>query len=227
MEINCMENLNTICRSHIGFHSFQNLDSLIIRKCNKLVTIFPSYMGQGFQNLQSLVIIACQSVETIFDFRNMPQTDGRNEINLHDVSLKGLPKLVHVWKVDTDGVLKFNNLHSIVVYESKMLEYLFPLLVANGLENLETLDVCNCWGMKEIVAWDNGSNEEVVIFRFPKLNTLSLQHLYELRNFYQGKHTLQWPLLKKLSILACSKLEETTNSQVKPIFIATEKVQNK
>ncbi|TKY65522.1 disease resistance protein [Spatholobus suberectus] len=224
MEINCMENLNTIWQPHIDFHSFQNLDSLIIRECNKLVTIFPSYMGQVFQSLQSLVIIDCESVETIFDFGNILQTHGRNETNLHDVFLKGLPKLVHVWRVDTDGILNFNNLQSIVVYESKKLEYLFPFSVANGLEKLETLDVCNCWGMKEIVAWDNGSNEQVVTFRFPQLNTLSLQYLFELRSFYRGTHTLEWPLLKKLFLLICSKLEETTNSQVKPIFLATDKV---
>ncbi|RDY12806.1 putative disease resistance protein, partial [Mucuna pruriens] len=224
MEINRMEKLNTIWQPHIGFHSFHGLDSLIIRECNKLVTIFPSYTGQGFQSLRSLVIVDCESVETIFALGNIPQTYGRNETNLHDVFLKGLPKLVHVWNVDVDGILNFNNLQSIIVYESKMLKYLFPLSVANDLQKLETLDVCNCWGMKEIVAWDYGSNEEVGTFRFPQLNTLSLQHLFELRSFYPGEHTLEWPLLKKMFILVCSNLEETTNSQVKPIFLATEKV---
>jgi len=113
-------------------------------------------------------------VETIFDFRNIPETCGRSELNFHDVLLKRLPKLVHIWKFDTDEVLNFNNLQSIVVYECKMLEYLFPLSVAKGLEKLETLDVSNCWEMKEIVACNNRSNEEDVTFRFPQLNTLSL-----------------------------------------------------
>ncbi|KAK7374191.1 hypothetical protein VNO80_07618 [Phaseolus coccineus] len=132
--------------------------------------------------------------------------------------------LVHIWKLDTDEVLNFNNLQSIVVYKSKMLEYLFPLSVARGLEKLETLDVSNCWDMKEIVAWNNRSNEEDVTFRFPQLNTLSLEHLFELRSFYRGTHSLEWPLLRKLSLLVCSNLEETTNSQMNRILLATEKV---
>ncbi|XP_068484978.1 uncharacterized protein [Phaseolus vulgaris] len=224
MEINCMNKLNTIWQSHMGFYSFHCLDSLIVRECNKLVTIFPNYIGKRFQSLKSLVITDCTSVETIFDFRNIPETCGRSELNFHDVLLKRLPKLVHIWKFDTDEVLNFNNLQSIVVYECKMLQYLFPLSVAKGLEKLETLDVSNCWEMKEIVACNNRSNEVDVTFRFPQLNTLSLQHLFELRSFYRGTHSLKWPLLRKLSLLVCSNLEETTNSQMNRILLATEKV---
>jgi len=219
-----MEKLSTLWQPYIGFHSFHSLDSLIIRECNKLETIFPSHTGEGFQSLQSVVITNCMSVETIFDFGNISQTCGTNVTNLHSVFLKGLPKLVHIWKVDTDEILNFSNLQSIVVYESKILKYLFPLSVAKGLEKLETLDVCNCWEMEEVVACDYQSNENLITFRFPQLNTLSLQHLFELRSFYLGPHDIEWPFLKKLFILFCGKLEETTNLQVKSIFLATEKV---
>lgn len=102
------------------------------------------------------------SVETIFDFGNISQTYGTNGTNLHNVFLKGLPKLVHIWKVDTDEILNFSNLQSIVVYESKMLKYLFPLSVAKGLEKLETLDVCNCWEMEEVVACNYQSNVNLI-----------------------------------------------------------------
>jgi len=167
------------------------------------------------------------SVETIFDFGNISQTCGTNVTNLHNVVLKGLLKLVHIWKVDTDEILNFNNLQSIVVYDSKMLKYLFPLSVAKGLEKLETLEVSNCWEMEEVVACDSQSNEEIITFSFPQLNTLSLQYLFELKSFYPGPHNLEWPFLKKLFILFCNKLEETTSLQVKSIFSATEKVQVK
>ena len=222
-----MEKLSTLWQPCIGFHSFHSLDSLTIRECNKLETIFPSYTGEGFQSLQSLVITNCMSVETIFDFGNISQTCGTNVTNLHNVVLKGLPKLVHIWKVDTDEILNFNNLQSIVVYDSKMLKYLFPLSVAKGLEKLETLEVSNCWEMEEVVACDSQSNEEIITFSFPQLNTLSLQYLFELKSFYPGPHNLEWPFLKKLFILFCNKLEETTSLQVKSIFSATEKVQVK
>ncbi|WVZ06064.1 hypothetical protein V8G54_019410 [Vigna mungo] len=172
MEVNCMEKLSTLWQPYIGFHSFRNLDSLIIRECNKLETIFPSHTGEGFQSLQSVVITDCMSVETIFDFGNISQTYGTNGTNLHNVFLKGLPKLVHIWKVDTDEILNFSNLQSIVVYESKMLKYLFPLSVAKGLEKLETLDVCNCWEMEEV-------NTEILFWllhRLPNLESITLKN---------------------------------------------------
>ncbi|KAL5166946.1 putative disease resistance protein [Glycine soja] len=228
MEIVSMEKLNTIWQPHIGLHSFHSLDSLIIGECHKLVTIFPSYMEQRFQSLQSLTITNCQLVENIFDFENIPQTGVRNETNLQNVFLKALPNLVHIWKEDRSEILKYNNLKSISINESPNLKHLFPLSVATDLEKLEILDVYNCRAMKEIVAWDNGSNENAITFKFPQLNTVSLQNSFELVSFYRGTHTLEWPSLKKLSILNCFKLEgltkDITNSQGKPIVSATEKV---
>ncbi|KAG4937122.1 hypothetical protein JHK85_052041 [Glycine max] len=228
MEIIGMEKLNTIWQPHIGLHSFHSLDSLIIGECHKLVTIFPSYMEQRFQSLQSLTITNCQLVENIFDFEIIPQTGVRNETNLQNVFLKALPNLVHIWKEDSSEILKYNNLKSISINESPNLKHLFPLSVATDLEKLEILDVYNCRAMKEIVAWGNGSNENAITFKFPQLNTVSLQNSFELVSFYRGTHALEWPSLKKLSILNCFKLEgltkDITNSQGKPIVSATEKV---
>ncbi|BAT83740.1 hypothetical protein VIGAN_04094700 [Vigna angularis var. angularis] len=66
MEIICMEKLCTIWKSDIGLHSFSNLNSLMIRECHKLVTIFPNYMGQRLQSLQSLTVKDCELVENTY-----------------------------------------------------------------------------------------------------------------------------------------------------------------
>ncbi|XP_020218566.2 uncharacterized protein LOC109801841 [Cajanus cajan] len=228
MEIIFMKRLNTIWQPHIGLHSFQSLDSLIIRKCYKLVMIFPDYIGQRFQSLQSLTITDCNLVENIFDFANIPQSCNSNETNLHNVFLEALPNLVHVWKDDTCEILEYNNLRSISVKKSPNLKCLFPFSIANDLEKLEILEISKCTTMKEIVAWYKDSNEDVINFKFPHLNTISFDGLYELGSFYKGNHTLEWPSLKNLSILNCYKLEglttETTYSQVKLVVLATEKV---
>ncbi|XP_068488939.1 uncharacterized protein [Phaseolus vulgaris] len=228
IEIICMEKLSTIWNSHIGLHSFRILDSLIIIECHKLVTIFPSYMGQRFQSLQSLTIINCNSVENIFDFANIPQSCDIIQTNLDNIFLEMLPNLVNIWKDDISETLKYNDLRSIRVYGSPNLEYLFPLSVSIGLEKLEVLEVQSCRAMKEIVAWDKHASEDAINFKFPHLNTLLLIDLYDLRSFYLGTHTLEWPQLKELDIVYCSMLEGLTskiiNSRVHPIVLATEKV---
>ncbi|RDY04607.1 putative disease resistance protein, partial [Mucuna pruriens] len=228
MEIICMEKLNTIWQPHIGLHSFRSLDSLIIRECHKLVLIFPSYMGKRFQSLQSLTITNCKLVENIFDFGNIPQTCDRNETNLHDIFLEKLPNLVHVWKDDSGEIPKYNNLQSIRIDNCPNLNYLFPITVSSDLEKLKILEVHDCGVMKEIIAWDKGSNENAITFKFPHLKGVILSGLNELGSFYRGTHILEWQSLKVLSIVNCCKLEglttEITNSQVKPIVLATEKV---
>ncbi|XP_052728349.1 uncharacterized protein LOC108328951 [Vigna angularis] len=228
MEIIYMKKLNTIWKSHIGLHSFCSLDSLIIRECHKLLLIIPGYMMKIFQSLQSLTIKNCKLVENIFDFANIPQTSDTIETNLDNILLEKLPKLVNVWKDGINAVLKYNNLQRIKIADNPNLKYLFPLFVANNLEKLEVLEVRKCWIMKEIVFSDKHSSESDINFKFPHLHTLSFIDLYDLRSFYSGIHTLEWPSLKKLDIADCSMLEgftlEIINSQDQPITLATRKV---
>ncbi|XP_022635607.1 uncharacterized protein LOC106758566 [Vigna radiata var. radiata] len=227
MEIICMEKLSTIWKSDIGLHSFNNLNSLMISECHKLVTIFPNYMGHTLQSLQSLTVTDCKLVENIFDFANIPHTCDIIEANLGIIFLEKLPNLVNVWKGDTGEILKCNNLQSIRVDESPKLKYLFPVSIANDLQKLEVLEIWDCWEMIEIIALDKHSSETAITFKFPHLNTLSLIDLHELRSFYSGIHTLEWPPLKKLEIVDCSMLQgltsEITNSSEQPIVLATKK----
>jgi len=167
-------------------------------------------------------------VENIFDFANIPQSCDIIQTNLDNIFLEMLPNLVNIWKDDISETLKYNDLRSIRVYGSPNLEYLFPLSVSIGLEKLEVLEVQSCRAMKEIVAWDKHASEDAINFKFPHLNTLLLIDLYDLRSFYLGTHTLEWPQLKELDIVYCSMLEGLTskiiNSRVHPIVLATEKV---
>ncbi|XP_052724944.1 uncharacterized protein LOC108347396 isoform X2 [Vigna angularis] len=226
MEIICMDKLCTIWKSDIGLHSFSSLNSLMIRECHKLVTIFPNYMGQILQSLQSLTVTDCKWVENIFDFENIPHTCDIIETNLGKIILENLPNLVNVWKGYTGEILKCNNLQSIRVYESPKLKYLFPVSIANDLEKQEVLEVRNC-GVTEIIALDKHSCETAISFKFPHLNTLSLIDLHDLRSFYSGIHTLELPPLKKLDIINCSMLQgltsEITDSKEQPIVLAAKK----
>ncbi|XP_054780231.1 uncharacterized protein LOC129287958 isoform X3 [Prosopis cineraria] len=80
--------------------------------------------------------------------------------------------------------------------------------------------------MKEIVTKDeDASNRCNFVFKFPKLTTLSLQLLPELRGFYQETHAVELQALTSLYLRGCYKLEVLTPySEVKPILSAFVKV---
>ena len=49
--------------------------------------------------------------------------------------------------------------------------------------------------------------ETVTKFVFPQLVPLSLELMLDLKCFYLGKYTIEWPSLKQLRILKCDKVE--------------------
>ena len=49
--------------------------------------------------------------------------------------------------------------------------------------------------------------ETVTKFVFPQLVSLSLELMPDLKCFYPGKHTIEWPSLKQLMIFKCDKVK--------------------
>ncbi|KAH9727239.1 Disease resistance protein [Citrus sinensis] len=92
------------------------------------------------------------------------------------------------------------------------------------LTQLRLLDLSSCWNLKVIppnviskltqleelymgntfVKWEfegkEGGAEASATFVFPKVIFLKLWNLSELRTFYSGLHTSEWPLLKRLEL---------------------------
>ena len=44
-------------------------------------------------------------------------------------------------------------------------------------------------------------------FVFPHLTCLKLEDLKELRCFYPGIYTIEWPVLKELNLIGCDKID--------------------
>ena len=75
-----------------------------------------------------------------------------------------------------------------------------------ALIQLKELQIQDCATVEEIVAKEEGI-ETTTLFVFPRLFSLNLAKLPELKSFYPGKHTSEWPLLNKLKIYDCDKLK--------------------
>ena len=187
--------------------SFCKLKKLGVARCKNLMNIFPPNMLKRLQNLENLEIRDCNLIEEVFDIRgeNVDEICDTVSNKLKVLTLFNLPKLKHVWSSNLQAIWTFQNLHTIKVYNCKSLKSLFPVSVAKSLEQLKWLNIDDC-GLEEIVAMEEGL-ETVTKFVFPRLYSLRLFSLPELKCFYPEKHTIEWPSLERLSIFECNKIK--------------------
>ncbi|XP_057742785.1 uncharacterized protein LOC130961119 isoform X2 [Arachis stenosperma] len=231
----------------------EKLDTLVIEKCNQLVSVFSHDMEGIFQGLSSLTVTDCKSLETIFDLTADQNWYARPyETLLRDVHLESLRKLESILrcKQDQEGTLQLKSLQNITVHGCGNLKNIFPFTIAkHQLENLQCLVVSDCSTLKEIVAVQNvtsdnssssGTSNPVPLV-FPELTSIKFSNLPEFENFCGGHCELKCEKLDEVSIELCGKLElfresqllhETfpssqaaTSAQRKPLF--HEKVMNK
>nr|KJB73983.1 hypothetical protein B456_011G265200 [Gossypium raimondii] len=91
----------------------------------------------------------------------------------------------------------FKNLRKINVWGCGSLKNLFPASIAKDLPQLEHLSITDC-GVEEIVSKGDGVEEQPVRFEFPQVSYLGVTGVEKLKCFYEGQHTIVWPMLKKL-----------------------------
>ncbi|TYH00377.1 hypothetical protein ES288_A10G271200v1 [Gossypium darwinii] len=103
------------------------------------------------------------------------------------------------------------NLREIRVERCGSLKNLFPVSIAKDLPQLEDLCITNC-GVEEIVSKGEGVEEQPVRFEFPQVSSLKVTSLKNLKCFYEGQHTIVWPMLKKLKT-DCSALLKIVASE--------------
>ncbi|RZC01719.1 putative disease resistance protein isoform D [Glycine soja] len=211
IHLNEMDELTDIWQAEVSADSFSSLTSVNIRLCNKLDKIFPSHMEGWFASLNSLKVSDCESVEVIFEIKDSQQVDssGGIDTNLQVVHVSCLPMLEQVWSRDPGGILNFKKLQSIEMYDCKRLRNVFPASVAKDVPKLEYMSVRGCDGIVEIVACEDGSETNTEQLVFPELTYMALYDLRSIQHFYRGRHPIECPKLKKLSVGKCNKKLKT------------------
>ena len=188
-------------------NSFRKLERMTVSKCDNLTNIFPPNMLGRLQNLQDLRISDCGSAEEVFEIQgtNVEEVGDMAAIELRELWLENLPKLKHVWSMDPQEIFSFEKLQVVRIWNCPSLKSVFPTSVAKALVQLKDLDIRDC-AVEEIVAKEEGI-ETVTLSLFPQLISLNIERLPELKSFYPGKHTSEWPSLKYLTISDCDKLK--------------------
>ncbi|KAL9344487.1 hypothetical protein Peur_062162 [Populus x canadensis] len=90
----------------------------------------------------------------------------------------------------------------------KSMKKLFPLVLLQNLVNLEVIDVSDCEKMKEIIGTideESSTSNSITEFILPKLRTLALDDLPELKSICSAK--LICNSLKEIKVIKCEKLK--------------------
>ena len=204
-----MDSVKMIWPDQLILDSFCKLENLTVSNFTNLTNILPPNMLRTLQNLKRLGIDSCGSIEEVFKIQRTNNVEETHDIvatELRSLELVNLGKLKHVWSMDPQGIITFGKLNTVNIYSCSSLKSVFPTSVAKALMQLEKLEIRNCATVEEIIAKEEGI-ETTTLFVFPRLFSLNLGSLPELKSFYPGKHTSEWPLLDHLSIYKCNKLK--------------------
>ena len=194
-------------------------------KYDKLIAV-PSVFVEGLRYLKSL------SVTNLF-FDNEGQYAGTFE-RLTELNLYKMPKLMLLWKENSEQGRAFQNLEILRVSECGRLKNLVPssmhfrnlniLIVwkCHGLISLATssavkslvqlkqLYIRECKRMREIVT-NEGEGEAGDEICFNQLNYLCLDYLPSLRSFQLGNRTIRFPSLDYLRVIGCPEMKIFSN----------------
>ncbi|XP_029127910.1 uncharacterized protein LOC109802723 [Cajanus cajan] len=216
-----MKMLTDIWQTKMSVDSFCSLISVHIEECEKLDKIFPSHMEGWYASLEKLKVVNCLFVKVIFEIKDSQQRDafGGIDTNLQSIFLYRLPKLKQVWSTDPRGILNFKELQSIDVSFCHRLRSVFPTSMAKDVQKIEYMSVSSCTRMVEIIACEDGLENEPLVF--PELTNMKLYFLKNMERFYKGRHGIKCPKMNKLIVVKCGKLEtfqikrsESTNEEV-------------
>ncbi|XP_058071055.1 disease resistance protein RPS5-like [Magnolia sinica] len=183
--------------------SLHHLEEVRVVHCKRLRYLLSLALAERLQQLKNLHIWECEKMETLIGVEeeeittaSLSSSSGSRQFELmctpHSLPHGGM----------------FPNLQTLDIYNCHGLRNLFTLSVAQGLSQLENLEVISCEGMEAIIAKEV-DNEVADQGMLPRLRTLKLVGLKQLTSFYEGVGVLfDWPSLEYLLLERCQNFKK-------------------
>ncbi|GKV27418.1 hypothetical protein SLEP1_g36591 [Rubroshorea leprosula] len=170
-----------------------DLQDLRIERCKMVGDI--SIFQKDPTQLRTCALKYCRRIVCVVSLSSSSSTSLTVMNNLEVLTLEDLPNLRDVVKVEkaraslapTISLHIFSNLKQLRIWNCSKLKKLFPceLLQGQGLQNLELIEVKHCWGMEEIIGWEEeeegNQTTTTILITLPKLRILELQVVPELK----------------------------------------------
>ncbi|KAK2640403.1 hypothetical protein Ddye_028198 [Dipteronia dyeriana] len=179
------------------------LEKMKIYQMDNLKMIWHNQLdGDSIPKLKSLQVYDCRKLLTVF-----PLNIRERFLTLESLDVRRCGSSEDIF--DVQGIITEER-NSIATTQSRELCF----------SNLEELTVSRCQSLKYLVAASIVENEVPARFYFPKLASLKLFKLPELRSFYQGRLTVEGPVLKKLKLCDCGiHVTDEEGQMQQPLFL--------
>ncbi|TYG52046.1 hypothetical protein ES288_D10G311100v1 [Gossypium darwinii] len=203
---------------------FPRLNSLHMDFLGNLISFCSGNYKIEFPLLKELTIVGCPKLKEFISESSIESgmhTLFNEKVAVPSLETMRISKLSNVKMIfHTDlPPISFQHLRKLRVSGCEILKNLFPASIAKHLLQLEDLSISDC-GVEEIVSEGKGLEDQPVRFEFPKVSSLEVTSLKELKCFYKGQHAIVWPMLKKLTtdgsaLLMIMGLEDVRIQEIK------------
>ncbi|KAJ0734525.1 putative P-loop containing nucleoside triphosphate hydrolase, leucine-rich repeat domain superfamily [Helianthus annuus] len=184
---------------------------ILIYNCDALSSLIPWYALGQMKRLQELEVKLCMTMMEVFESEsinnsnnNLDEQSAATGTTLTNAMLKNITSVV---------VPQLSNLKSVSIHECDLLQHIFTFSTLESLKQLKVLRVMKCKTIQVIVKEENETSPKVVVF--PRLETLKLDDLPNLKGFFMGMNDFRWPSLHNVLINKCPQLIMFTSGQSK------------
>ncbi|KAI7752904.1 hypothetical protein M8C21_000063, partial [Ambrosia artemisiifolia] len=190
--------------------SFHNLIEINVENIDVGTIIIPSNALLQLEKLQQITIVKCVVIHEVFEVAALEGTNKSQTVvkipNLTQVELSWVYGLKYLWKSNKWMVLEFPKLRTLSINSCKSLEYVFTCSMVGSLVLLQDLSIEWCTNLEVIVKEEEEEEEcdvKVNEIMLPRLNSLKLGNLPNLKGFCLGKKAFSLPALDTLQIKEC------------------------
>ncbi|KAK2652133.1 hypothetical protein Ddye_011989 [Dipteronia dyeriana] len=161
-----------------------NLETLKIQNCNRLICLFPRMLILRLQKLKKVTVENCGELEDVFQLEALCYAKENSFLpsSLASSNSIWLKNMRYICKGPTQQV-SLKGLTIVQVYRCNKLKYLFTLSVARSLLQSEELTVRDCGSLEHIVAIKAEENRDGNYVVLPKLRKLHIAGIEKFINF--------------------------------------------
>ncbi|XVF70467.1 hypothetical protein PTKIN_Ptkin11bG0163900 [Pterospermum kingtungense] len=197
-----------------------NVRTLTIEHCQNLKSLSNVSLLGDTNELKKCTISWCEGIECMVD---LSLSSCKLLLNIEVLSLRNLQNLlelvrgVAVVSISHTPPLPavFSSLRKFYLVRCTSIKKLFSVQLCQGFQNLEYIEVNRCEKLEAIIAEEEEENQKAeergaraTICIFPKLQTLHLIKLLELKSISCSGVMISTESLQYLSIIHCSKLKK-------------------